>query len=115
MDIALDQYAADGKLFPFKWEGVNRDPAANVTPFTDPVQDRVQAGGKEYAMKAGRVFLVDLTATPPTVAQADADLGQMFEGTGETVTGKELKAVVARLSAANPAVKAFLTRIPTKP
>ncbi|MBY0229014.1 MAG: hypothetical protein K2W96_07030, partial [Gemmataceae bacterium] len=115
MILSADQYAVGGKLFPFRWEATETEPEAARLPVSREFTETVKAGGMAFDPEEGRVFLIDLTATPPAVSQHKADLDELFKGIGDDVAKADLENIVERLSEWEPAVKDFLARLPKRP
>ncbi len=113
MEIGVTQHAADGKPFPFVWKAAGVPVLEIRTPLTPRYSETITAGGKAYSPDAGRVFLVDLTADPVTVTQVKADLGELFRGAGDEITGDEIRDVVKRLAGLEKPVGDFLEALPT--
>ena len=109
LQISPAQLDSKGRLFRFKYT-VNIDESGNIIHGKPPME-KFSAGSQSYKAEAGRVFLVDLTADPPSVSQVQIDLVGVLPRPGEDPTLDELKAGVEKLADKDKAVREFLARI----
>ena len=103
LEISPAQLDSKGRLYRFQYRVSGK-----------PLAEAFSAGGRSYPPEGGRVFLLDLTADPPSLAQVPIDLTGVMTHTYQDPTDQELKAGVQKLAERSKAVRDFLERIEKK-
>jgi hypothetical protein len=97
LQLAPAQLDGKGRTFRFLYRVSGRPPV-----------EQCSAGGKDYKPEAGRVFLLDLSADPPGVAQVQTDLTDVLAARpGGSPPEAELKAAVEKLAEKDKAIRDF--------
>jgi hypothetical protein len=100
------QYDSKGRKFRFEYT-VNIDERGEIIRDKPPVE-AFSASGKKYTAEEGRVFLVDLTADPPTVSQVKLEVADVLPRPDQDPSLEDLKAAVEKLAGKEKVVRDFV-------
>jgi hypothetical protein len=103
LEISPAQRDSKGRLYRFKYRVSGK-----------PLAEEFTADGRSYKPEAGRVFLLDLTADPPSLAQVPIDLTGVLAHPYGDPTDEGMKASVQKLAEKSKVVRDFLDRIEKK-
>jgi hypothetical protein len=104
--LAISPAQYDSKERPFRF---------NYSAEGKPIVEKFSAGNKTYQPDDGCVFLLDLSADPPSVTQLKVDLTDVLAAHAEaSPSAAELKAAVEKLADKDKAVREFMDRIPKR-
>jgi hypothetical protein len=106
LQISPAQNDSKGGPFRFKYT-VNIDERGEIIRGKTPVE-AFSVGGQNYKPEAGRVFLVDLNADPPTVSQVKVDVADVLAHPDQDPSLEDLKGVVEKLAGMDKAVRDFV-------
>lgn len=89
-------------------QSVGHGPLIEYSVEKEPHRERFRIGDTDYSLEAGRVFLMDQMAKPPTVTQVQADLSATFSDDLGNPSKEELTEAIQRLRKEHETVDQFL-------